>query len=146
MNVPNRRGLRMLGLVAIGVAGLISVSATPLAALAAQENPDGSQAVTVGMLSEGDARKFEPAELTIATGTTVTWQHISGSTHTATADPSKVKDPANVALPEGVEPWDSGDLTGGQSWSRTLDVPGTYRYFCIPHEGRGMVGTVIVTD
>jgi plastocyanin len=109
------------------------------------QGQDGSAPI-VGMLSEGDARKFEPAELTIPKGTTVTWQHVSGSTHTATADPSRVSDPANVALPEGIEPWDSGNLTGGQTWSYTFDVPGTYRYFCAPHEGRGMVGTITVTE
>lgn len=109
------------------------------------QGQDGN-APTVGMLSEGDARKFEPAELTIPKGTTVTWQHVSGSTHTATADPSRVKDSANVALPEGAESWDSGDLTSGQSWSYAFDVPGTYRYFCVPHEGRGMVGTITVTE
>jgi plastocyanin len=98
------------------------------------------------MLSEGDARKFEPAELTIPKGTTVTWQHVSGSTHTATADPSRASDQANVALPEGVEPWDSGNATSGQTWSYTFDVPGTYRYFCAPHEGGGMVGTITVTE
>lgn len=53
---------------------------------------------------------------------------------------------SHVALPEGVAPWDSGELTGGQTWSRTFDVPGTYRYFCGPHEGRGMIGTITVTD
>jgi plastocyanin len=27
----------------------------------------------------------------------------------------------------------------------TFDVPGTYQYFCIPHEMAGMTGTVVVT-
>ncbi len=31
-----------------------------------------------------------------------------------------------------------------QRFSRTFDEPGTYRYICIPHEGAGMVGTVVV--
>lgn len=105
-----------------------------------------AQGVTVGMISEGDSRRFEPADLTISKGTTVTWQHVSGSAHTATADPSRSRDPSHISLPDGVEPWDSGDLTSGQSWSRTFDVPGIYRYFCAPHEGRGMLGTITVTD
>lgn len=32
----------------------------------------------------------------------------------------------------------------GESFSKTFDVPGTYRYFCIPHEMQGMLGTAIV--
>src|SRR5215217_6294369 len=110
-------------------------------ATVAYQGQDGDAPI-VGMLSEGDARRFEPAELTISRGTTVTWQHVSGSVHTATADPSRVRDPANVSLPEGEPPWDSGDLTAGQTWSRVFDAPGTYRYFCVPHEGRRMVATI----
>jgi hypothetical protein len=33
----------------------------------------------------------------------------------------------------------------GESFSYTFDEPGTYEYFCIPHEDLGMVGTVTVT-
>lgn len=30
------------------------------------------------------------------------------------------------------------------TFEHTFAVPGTYRYFCIPHEGAKMQGTVIV--
>ncbi len=43
-----------------------------------------------------------------------------------------------------MEGWDSGFIAGGRSFSRRFTEPGTYRYFCIPHEGAGMLGTVIV--
>jgi plastocyanin len=98
------------------------------------------------MHSDSDVRKFEPATITIVRGSTVTWQHVSGSGHTATADPSRAQDQSRVALPAGVGPWDSGNLSNGKTWSRTFDVPGTYRYCCQPHEGRGMLGTITVTD
>jgi plastocyanin len=97
------------------------------------------------MLSEGDARKFEPASLSVTRGTTVTLKHVSGSGHTATSDPGKVKDASRVALPSGAQGWDSGTLSDGRTWSYTFDVPGTYTYVCLPHEDRGMVGTITVS-
>ena len=33
----------------------------------------------------------------------------------------------------------------GETFSFTFDEPGTYTYFCGPHEDQGMVGTVTVT-
>jgi plastocyanin len=98
------------------------------------------------MLSEGDARKFEPAALTVPKGTTVTFKHGSGSGHTATSDASKVKDASRVSLPTGAQAWDSGTLSDGRTWSYTFDVPGTYKYVCVPHEDRGMVGTITVSS
>ena len=38
-----------------------------------------------------------------------------------------------------------GGLIGeGESYRHAFEVAGTYEYFCIPHEGSGMVGTVRV--
>jgi plastocyanin len=100
---------------------------------------------TITMVSEGDARRFEPAALTVTRGTTVTWQHVSGSGHTGTTDRSKVKDGARVALPAGAAAWDSGTLSDGRTFTYTFEVPGTYQYVCVPHEDRGMVGTIVVS-
>jgi plastocyanin len=97
------------------------------------------------MLSEGDARKFEPATLTVAKGTTVTRKHLSGSGHTAPSDRANVKDESRVALPVGAPAWDSGTLSDGRTFSQTFDVPGTYQYVCVPREDRGTPGTIVVT-
>lgn len=92
-----------------------------------------------------DQLKFVPDKLTVRVGETVTWQNSGSVAHTVTADPAKAQNKAHVKLPAGAEPWDSGILTGGQSWSRRFDVPGEYAYFCIPHEANGMVATLTVT-
>jgi plastocyanin len=92
-----------------------------------------------------DAERFQPATLTVPSGATVTWNNTGSMTHTVTVDPSKASNQANASVPEGVQPFDSGDITGGQSYSYTFTTPGTYKYFCIPHEALGMVGTVTVT-
>lgn len=92
-----------------------------------------------------DGMQFDPVTLTVKAGESVTWRNTSaGMVHTATGDPSAATDPANVLLPAGAAPWNSGLIQGGESWSHTFDVPGEYRYCCVPHEMAGMVATIIV--
>jgi plastocyanin len=71
---------------------------------------------------------FEPDQLTVAPGTTVTWVNDGQTPHTSTAD-------------DGT--WDSGTLQPGESFSFTFDEPGTYSYLCEIHPE--MTGTVNVT-
>jgi plastocyanin len=92
-----------------------------------------------------DQLRFEPASLTVPRGSTVTWTNTGAVEHTATDDPSKAVTASNAALPSGAQPWDSGTVAAGQSFSHTFDTPGTYKYFCIPHEAAGMVATIVVT-
>ena len=35
-------------------------------------------------------------------------------------------------------------LNKGDTFKQTFNVPGTYKYFCIPHEAACMVGTIVV--
>lgn len=86
------------------------------------------QEITVSM--EDDF--FEPAEVTVEPGTTVTWVQNGDNGHTSTSY-------------DGL--WDSGLIDGGAegSVSYTFDEPGTYEYYCGPHEAIGMVGTVTVS-
>ncbi len=96
-------------------------------------------------ISMDDDMQFNPASLTVKIGETVTWRNTStGMVHTATGDPEEVVDPTNVLLPAGAVPWDSGPIPGGASWNHTFDVPGEYRYCCVPHELAGMVATIVV--
>lgn len=87
---------------------------------------------------------FEPAQLTVPRGATVVWHNDSALPHTATADPAKAQSAANVQLPEDVQPFDSGTLNQGQSFSQQFPVAGTYRYVCTIHEASGMIGTLTV--
>lgn len=102
--------LLALGLAVVGVAG-----AAPL-----------EQQVQIAMT--GPPPHFEPANVTVPVGTTVTWVVTAGN-HSSTSR-------------DGL--WDSGVGGVGTSVSYTFNEPGTFRYFCIPHEQVGMVGTVTV--
>ncbi|MFO7918742.1 MAG: plastocyanin/azurin family copper-binding protein [Anaerolineae bacterium] len=76
---------------------------------------------------------FEPEEITVAPGTTVTWTNEDSFAHTVTAgtrgDPTGMFDE---------------DVSGGDTFSFTFEEPGTYDYFCRPHSG--MDGVVIVEE
>lgn len=106
--------------------------------------PAAAQAPPVAIVRMSDAPSFEPAEIRIRSGQTVTWENVSSYIHTVTDDPSLAENPANSELPEGAAPWDSGEIRPGQSFSKSFGVPGTYRYFCKPHESAGMVGVIVV--
>ena len=93
-----------------------------------------------------DSNRFQPMSLTVPKGATVSWNNAGQTTHTVTADPAKAMNKADAVLPTGAEAWDSGSVAGGQSFSRTFGVPGTYTYFCLPHESIGMVATLIVNE
>lgn len=102
-----------------------------------------AQNVTVEM---NDELKFVPDKLTVKVGDTVTWHNVGTIPHTATDDPGKAFDPAHAKLPAGAEPWDSGIVEGGKSWSYAFATPGEYTYFYIPHEAAGMVASITVTE
>ena len=60
---------------------------------------------------------FDPASLTVAAGSTVTWRVVGELPHAVASDPSSPMQ------------WDSGVLYGGQEFNLTFDTPGTFSYF-----------------
>ena len=101
----------------------------------------GTGDVTIEMTAE---LTFAPASAQVRAGQTVTWVNISSVPHTVTADPALAGNAASVSLPPGAAPFASPLISGGGSFSHTFTVAGTYRYFCQPHEGAGMIGTIVV--
>jgi plastocyanin len=87
---------------------------------------------------------FDPVGLHIKPGQTIRWINAdSGNSHTATAY-HPANDGRPLRIPEFAEPWDSGYLLPGESFSVTLGQDGVYDYVCIPHEVAGMVGRIVV--
>src|SRR4030095_6437075 len=72
-------------------------------------------------------RAYNPDDITVATGATVTWTNNDSIPHTSTSD---------------VRGWDSGSVAGGGRFSCTFQNAGTFTYHCSLHPG--MVGRVIV--
>ena len=78
--------------------------------------------------------RFDPAEVSIAAGTTIRWVNQGGG-HTVTP-----RDGGQNGV------WAREVINaGGQTFEHTFNVGGqTYDYFCEPHELQGMTGRVIV--
>jgi plastocyanin len=98
-------------------------------------------AIVVQMTEE---MRFEPQTVRIRPGDTVEWRNASNAEHTVTLNPALARNPQNVELPAGAQPFDSGRLSTGAVYRQTFNTPGRYRYVCLPHEQMGMVGEVIV--
>lgn len=107
--------------------------------------PAAPQPATTNVVRMTDQFTFSPNVLTITRGSTVVWKNSGVQPHTVTCDPAKAMKKADVSLPGGAQPFDSGFVMGGQSYSHTFTVAGTYRYVCAPHEAMGMLGTIIVS-
>ena len=100
--------------------------------------PDGSPPATAEATPEGDDAgggtvvpiaqfAFDPASISVAVGTTVTWINNDTVPHTVTATDGS---------------FNSGNLNPGESFSFTFESAGTFDYICNYHPN--MTGTVIV--
>lgn len=97
---------------------------------------------------------FDPDELTVSVGTTVVWENVGSVTHTVTAYEDEIPDGATYFASGGADSEQAardagtsdGGIEGGESYEHTFETAGTYEYFCIPHEGTGMTGTVTVQE
>lgn len=94
---------------------------------------------------------FEPVTLTITTGQTVTWTNESDAGHTVTAYEGDIPDTAAYFASGDFESESAarthvseGLVASGDRYEHTFERPGTYEYYCVPHESTGMVGTVRV--
>ena len=112
----------MSGLMILGMSGCKADSTDPNGA--GPPPPDGtSNTVVMSSMS------FAPANLTVATGTTITWRNTDAIVHTSTSDSTR---------------WDTGNIQPGTSGTTVFNTPGIFRYHCRYHRAMGMVGTITV--
>jgi plastocyanin len=98
--------------------------------------------VTIKMLDMPPA--FSPASVTIKAGDTVEWQNVGNEVHHATNDPSMAINSGDVSNPATAEPFDSGFMRPGESFTHIFTKAGVYKYACAVHETKGMIGQIIV--
>ena len=133
----------MTGIAKIVLGLLLTASLLSLGAcgLGGPAYGPGSDAAAVVNMTNSLA--FQPDAVRIKAGETVEWRNRSLFTHTVTDDPVRAKDAGDAQLPVGAQSF-SAQVGPGEVYRHIFAVPGTYRYFCMPHEGRGMHGQVIV--
>jgi plastocyanin len=141
--------LAMVSLTALGCQEKRAAAPAPAKAAAPEGSatpnetpaPPGKPAAIVTMTN---GMRFTPAKVMVEVGQTVEWQNKSIMTHTVTGDRTKAVKAEHVFLPPGARSFDSGSVGPGKTFSYAFTLPGTYRYFCIPHEAMGMLGEVEV--
>lgn len=101
-------------LAALGMAGGLVVLGPPTVAPAAE----GAQVFIVDNEPDLTNWHYDPAEITVPAGTTVTWVNRGKEEHTVTADDRS---------------FDSGMKRPGATWQRAFPKPGRYTYYCVPH-------------
>lgn len=122
-------------------------ASTPVAAATSLASPSGSRTPVASATPGGSATQaaadvkivepslnyetwtYEPNELKVAVGTTVTWTNTGGAAHTVTSD-------------DGTS-FDSGPIQPEKQFSRVMDRAGAFPYHCTFHPY--MKGTVMVT-
>lgn len=109
--------------------------------------PRGSPAGTTVVAGPGGRFVFDPEDMTVAVGETVTWTFASAG-HNVSCYPDHSDE---VSLPEGAEPFGStppdepfATVPEGGTYSHTFETPGTYQYVCVPHVSAGMIARVVV--
>jgi len=75
---------------------------------------------------------FDPASVTVTSGSTIVWKNMGSHNHTATSGSPSAR--------SGL--FDSGALNPNQSFQHTFSSPGSFSYFCTVHPE--MTGMIIV--
>jgi plastocyanin len=149
--------------------GVVGVAA--LAGCTGGDGDDGGEETTEATTEEGgngggedwvetdyvemtDDLVFDPANIEVESGTTVTWETTGAVGHTVTAYEDNIPDDAEYfasggfdseqAAVDGYNDGQEGNVPQGETFEHTFETTGTYEYYCIPHEMNGMVGQVRV--
>ncbi|WP_166375950.1 cupredoxin domain-containing protein [Aeromicrobium phragmitis] len=85
---------------------------------------------------------FEPASLVIAPGTEVRWRNVGARSYAVATE--RGSETGQQFIPDGAEPWHSGDLKPGETYARVFEEEGTYVYWSPDHRDQQMIGTIVV--
>jgi nitrite reductase (NO-forming) len=94
-----------------------------------------SISIAPGSANPNNAETFVPPQISLSSGSTISWTNDDSITHTVTAE-------GNLAIANGKAPFDSGLISPGYTWDNTFDSPGEFRYHCFIHPF--MTGKVII--
>jgi plastocyanin len=125
-----------LVLTALAVSFLFALGLAGISSAAAQESEsETTVSMSKGSQAPDNPEFYEPAEVTVEAGETITWKNEDTAIHTATSGEN--------ATPDGK--FDTSLVSPGQSSKPQAmpSEPGEYSYFCTLHPW--MTGTVTVS-
>ena len=114
-----------IGAIALGIAGCMG-DEEPVDENGSPTPPPGAQEVSIG------DNFFDPRDLTINVGDTVTWTNNGSNPHTTTSDTGVWNSDSEFPLPLAMQP--------GDQFSFTFTQAGTFPYFCEIHGAAGGIG------
>ncbi len=126
------RSLPSLARLARHLLGSLVAGALLLLVGLAAAPPASAATVEVMLGTDGGMLAFEPSTVTIARGDTVRFVNNNLAPHNAVFGGHEELSHSPLAF------------AAGEEWEETFTAAGTYPYWCEPHRGAGMVGTVIV--
>jgi plastocyanin len=100
--------------------------------------PDDREAASAAEIRITPESAADPGRLSVHVGQTVVWRNASDVPHAIAVRAGDV--------PEGAEPFDSGEIAPGGEFRRRLTAAGTYRYACDLHPDEGLAGLVEVRE
>lgn len=115
-SMRSRSAVMAVAVLALALTAAACSDAASTATTAAE--PATTEAAVEPLQIDISGFAFGPADVTVPAGTTVTWTNLDGAPHKVVSD-------------DGV--WQSETLEDGDSFSFTLDTPGTYPYHCSIH-------------
>ncbi|XP_010539825.1 PREDICTED: plastocyanin [Tarenaya hassleriana] len=124
-----RASLKDVGVAAVAVAASVALAGNAMAIEVLLGGGDGSLA-------------FVPNDFSVAKGEKIVFKNNAGFPHNVVFDEDEI--------PSGVDAskisMDEQDLLNGpgETYEVALTEPGTYSFYCSPHQGAGMVGKVTV--
>jgi plastocyanin len=123
---------------------IVAAAAAIAAALALLPDPAKAAGNPVVIKMADKQPFYAPAKVAIKVGDTVQWVNGGETVHSVSTTAANAQNPNDTSMPKGAVAFDSGFIPPGGDFSYTFTVPGTYRYFCLPHEKAGMVGVIVV--
>lgn len=118
--------------------GLVAVATTASALVLATN----AMAIDIKLGSDDGGLAFVPSDFSVSSGEKISFINNAGFPHNVVFDEDEV--PAGVDVAK-ISMSDEDLLNGaGDTYSVTLTVKGTYKFYCAPHQGAGMVGQVTV--
>ncbi len=123
---------------------IVAVAVAVTAALALLPNPVKAAGSPIVIKMYDKAPFYAPEKVSIKFGESVQWVNDGETVHSVSTAAANAQNRKDTSMPKGAVAFDSGFIPPGGDYSYTFTLPGTYRYFCLPHEKAGMVGVIVV--
>lgn len=129
INILGRRGSAAAIVLCLGVTGLAQ-----------------AETHTIFARVQGGSFIFDPSQLTIEAGDTVTWRNAGGMHNVVGQEQGSNNQLFRCSQGCDGEGGNGAPSTANWQFSRTFDEPGGINYYCEPHQAFGMTGTITIVE